>query len=163
MPTSQPAHITPGQAATIAAMSLPGGTLSGTVQSVNPVTDNQGTTVGVRILCANPGNQLKEGMPVIATIITAIHPHALTVPVSALVSDPSAPNKKMVYIFKDGKVTRAEVTPGIQNNTRIEITSTLKPGESIVESGAYGIPDGTEVEAQSEPVHSNSKVAGKSN
>jgi len=163
LPTSQPANINPGQTATITAISLPGRHLTGRVQSINPVTDNQGTTFGVRIFCDNPDYVLKEGMPVIATIVTAVHAHAVVVPVTALVDDPANPQKKMVYVFKDGKVNRADVTVGIQKDNRVEIVSGLAPGQQIVASGAYGIPDGTAVEAQVESLHADSKITSKSN
>jgi membrane fusion protein (multidrug efflux system) len=151
-----------GQSAVITTQALPGRSIVGTVQSINPVTDNQGTTVGVRILCDNPGYQLKEGMPITASIVTFQHPHVMTVPVSALVSDPNEPDKKMVYIYKDKKVTRVPVKPGLQKDSRQEILSGLTPGQEIVASGAYGVPDGTEVEAQSGSLHADTKVTSKS-
>jgi RND family efflux transporter MFP subunit len=162
LPTSQPANIVPGQTAIITSVSLPGRQLVGKVQSINPVTDNQGTTFGVRIFCANPGYQLKEGMPVIATIVIALHPKVATVPNTALVDDPSDPQRKMVYVYKDGKVNRVEVQAGIEKDARVEIVKGLTAGEEIVAAGAYGIPDGTAVEAQIESLHANSKVTSKS-
>jgi len=161
LPTSQPATIKHGDTAAITAMSMPGHRITGTVQSINPVTDNQGTTVGVRILCSNPQYLLKEGMPVTVTILTGIHPSALTVPLTALVSDPTVPDKKMVYVYKDRKVSRVAVTTGIQKDGRVEIKSGLSAGEQIVASGGYGIPDGTEVEAQGAPLRANTKVSSK--
>ena len=161
LPTTQPAKIVSGQNAAITAKALPDHKFVGIVQSINPVTDNQGTTVGVRILCGNPDSALKEGMPVFVTLVTAVHPHAVTVPISALVSDPTSPDEKMIYIFEGGKVKRVPVTTGIQNGKLVEIVSGLKAGQQIVASGAYGLPDGTEVEPKGESVHSNTKVTSK--
>jgi len=161
-PTSQPAKISPGESATVTAVSLAGLKLAGKVQSIDPVTDNQGTTIGIRILCPNPGCVLKEGMPVIASIVTAVHSQALTVPLTALVADPAHPDRKMVYLYKQGKVTRVVVKTGMQKDTRIEVLSGLNAGQEIIASGGYGIPDGTEVEAQSESLHADSKVTSKS-
>jgi HlyD family secretion protein len=163
LPTSQPASISPGQTATITAISLPGRQLTGRVQSINPVTDNQGTTFGIRIFCDNPDYVLREGMPVVATIVIAVHARAVVVPATALVDDPANPQKKMVYVFKNGKVNRTDVTVGIQKDTTVEILSGLIPGQLIVASGAYGIPDGTAVEALVESLHTDSKVTSKSN
>ena len=91
-----------------------------------------------------------------------MHPSALTVPITALVADPADPDKKMVYTYKDGKVTRVIVETGMRKEARIEILSGLTADQKIIASGAYGIPDGTEVEAQSESLHANSKVTSKS-
>jgi RND family efflux transporter MFP subunit len=161
LPTSQPAKIRIGETAVITSKALPDLHLSGTVQSINPVTDNQGTTVGIRIICRNLDHALKEGMPVIASIVTALHPHALTVPSSAVVADPQMADRHMVYLYKDGKINRVNVSTGIQKDSRTEILSGLNAGQQIVATGAYGIPDGTEVEAQSEPLHANSKVSSQ--
>ena len=163
LPTSQPANILIGEPATINCNALPKLRLTGTVQSVNPVTDNQGTTVGVRILCNNPNDALKEGMPVTVSIVTAVHSQALMVPSSAVVADPQAADKQMVYVYKDGKVSRVEVRTGIQKGDRVEIVSGLSAGQQIVAAGAYGIPDGTEVEPQSESLHANTQVSSPSN
>ena len=153
----------PGQVCAITAISLPGQKLLGKVQSINPVTDNQGTTVGVRILCANLGYILKEGMPVVATIVTAVHTHALTVPITAIVDDPADPQNKKVYVYQKGKVNRVDVKPGIEVNAHVEILHGLSAGEMIVASGAYGIPDGTAVEAQDESIHADFNVTSKGN
>jgi RND family efflux transporter MFP subunit len=163
LPTSQPANIVPGQSATVTSKALPGRDLSGAVQSINPVTDNQGTTIGVRILCPNPDKVLKEGMPVIVSIVTSLHPQALTVPTTAVVADPQVADKTMVYKFRDGKISRVQVRTGLQMNARTEILSGLKAGDEIVSEGAYGIPDGTTVEVRSEPLHANSQVTSQSN
>jgi cobalt-zinc-cadmium efflux system membrane fusion protein len=152
MPTTEPADIKPGQNAIVRSKALPDDKLTGIVQSIAPITDNQGTTISVRILCGNPDFAFKEGMPVTAIITTAVHRNATTVPLTALVSDPSAPDKKMVYLYQDGKVKRTSVTTGIQSNNRVEVLTGLNPGQSVVASGAYGIPDDTEVQAQSEAV-----------
>jgi RND family efflux transporter MFP subunit len=163
LPTSQPANIVSGQTATITSKALPGHNLSGTVQSINPVTDNQGTTIGVRILCPNPDKILKEGMPVIVSIVTSLHPRALTVPTTAVVADPQVADTNMVYIYKDGKISRVQVRTGLQMNARTEILTGLKAGDEIVSEGAYGIPDGTTVEVRSEPLRANSQVTSQSN
>ena len=163
LPTSQPANITIGQRAAITTKAVPDLHLTGAVQSINPVTDNQGTTIGVRILCANPHGALKEGMPVIVSIVTVRHPMALCVPTSAVVADPRQSDKQMVYLYKDGKISRVEVRTGIQTDNCTEILSGLSAGQQIVAAGAYGIPDGTEVEAQSGPLHANSQVSSQSN
>jgi len=162
LPTTQPAKLTAGDTATITAKFLPGKQITGTVQSVDPVTDNQGTTIGVRISCPNPNKALKEGMPVMVTIVTGSHKDAMIVPTTALVSDPNNPASKMIYAFSDGKIKRVEVTTGIEKDGRTEILTGLKPGESIVASGAYGVPDDTEVQAENESLRAPSQVSSKS-
>jgi HlyD family secretion protein len=146
LPSSEPAHLNPGQKATITTKALPDQHIEGTINSINPVTDNQGTTVGVRILCSNPDHTLKEGMPVVVSIVTSVHPRALVVPLSALVADPQSPAQQMIYVCDDGKIVRHKISTGIQTDSSTEVLSGLHAGQQIVTSGAYGIPDGTEVQ-----------------
>jgi len=146
LPTTQPATVAAGQAASVEAIAVPGRQFLGIVQGVDSIVQNNGTTLGVRILCANPALQLKDGMPVTATITTAVHPNAMTVPSSALVDDPATPARKMVYVERNGKISRVPVQVGLQQNGIAEITAGLRPGQPIVAAGAYGLPDGTRVE-----------------
>jgi RND family efflux transporter MFP subunit len=147
LPSSEPTPLTPGQKATITTKALPDQHIDGKINSINPVTDNQGTTIGVRIICSNPDHALKEGMPVVVSIVTSVHPHALVVPLSALVADPQSPTQQMIYVCNDGKIVRQKISTGIQTDSATEVLSGLHAGQQIVTSGAYGIPDGTEVES----------------
>ena len=46
----------------------------------------------------------------------------------------------------DRKAHLQEVQAGIQKGNEIQILSGLKPGERVITKGAYGLPDGTQVE-----------------
>ena len=116
----------------------------------------------MRILCPNSDYALKEGMPVAVSIVTAVHRNILSVPKTAVVADPQEPDSKMVYGFHNGKVMRLQVKTGVTTSKRQQILSGLKAGEEIVAAGAYGIPDGTEVKAENEPIHGDSEVTSKS-
>jgi HlyD family secretion protein len=146
LPTTQPATVEPGQPASVEAIAVPGSQYAGVVQGVDSIVQNNGTTIGVRILTPNPEFRLKNGMPVTAVITTAVHPAALTVPSTALVDDPAAPSRKMVYVERHGTISRVHVQVGLQQNGVAEITAGLRPGQPIVAAGAYGLPDGTRVE-----------------
>ena len=163
LPTTQPAKVAVGTVAAISGKSIPGVEVSGKVVSINPVTDNQGTTIGVRILCDNSHGYFKEGMPVVVTLRTREHLNALAIPSSAIVADPETPGDKMVYAFKDNKISRVKVKLGIERDGVTEVLAGLKAGESIVTAGAYGVPDGTEVEPEDGALHATSQVTSESN
>lgn len=148
LPTSEPQNVQAGDPVVVQAASYPNRPFPGTVIGINSMVENNGTTVGVRILCDNPGYALKDGMPTTATVVTAKVPDALVVPETALVDDPSSPADKMVYMEKNGVINRVHVKTGIHSGKLVQITSGLVAGERIVASGAYGIPDGTKVAAQ---------------
>jgi HlyD family secretion protein len=158
IPVVLPARILPGYVATIKSASLPNEQFSGTVTSVSPVVDAQSANIPVQIRCPNRGEQLKEGMPVTVAITTGVHNDALTIPTSALVADPEAPDSRMVYIVESQKIKRVKVNTGIERDGKVEILTGLRPGESIVEKGAYGLPDGTQIEAQRDQIHKTSAI-----
>jgi HlyD family secretion protein len=121
--------------------------LVATVMAVSPVVDPQTNTLTIQLRCANPLAHLKEGQSVSVQITTGFHRGVLTIPKTALVPDPEHPEGHLVYQFQAGKINRVKVQIGIEAGNRIEILSGLSANAAIVESGAYGLPDGTAVEA----------------
>ncbi len=118
-----------------------------TVTAVSPVVDTQNNTLAIQMRCANPKAHLKEGQSVSVQITTGIHRGVLTIPKTALVPDPEHPEGHLVYQFQAGKISRVKAQTGIEVGNRIEILSGLNANAAIVASGAYGLPDGTAVEA----------------
>ncbi len=97
------------------------------------------------------------------SIITDIHQAAITVPQTALVSDPENPNGRMVYTVKAGKLERKKVQIRIQQSdvlsgellaatlrdrfaSRVEIVSGLTGNERVVAKEAYGLADSTAIQ-----------------
>ncbi len=158
IPVVVPARILPGYTAAVKSASMPNQKFHGTVTSISPVVDQQTSNILVQIRCANPGNELKEGMPVTVAITTGVHNGALIVPLTALVADPEAPDSRMVYVVQGNKMKRAKVKTGIERDGMIEIISGLSPTAVVVAKGAYGLPDGTKIEAESDQVHQTSAV-----
>jgi HlyD family secretion protein len=122
--------------------------LAATVSAVSPVVDTQNNTLAVQLRCANAKAQLKEEQSVTVQITTGTHKGALTIPKTALVPDPERPEGHLVYQFLAGKISRVQVQTGIEQDNRVEILSGLQANAKIVASGAYGLPDGTTVEAE---------------
>lgn len=145
------AHIPAAQAAVLkvgdpAEISAPGGAkpVTGKVTVVSPALDPNSTTLQVWVRAANPGDQLKPGNTVSLTIIAKRVPNALVIPKSALVSD-SDKGKVVMLIGTDSKAHQTQVTTGIEQDGKVQITQGLKQGELIVNEGAYALPDGTKV------------------
>src|SRR2546425_7965888 len=76
---------------------------------------------------------------VFGRITTAVGPHAVTVPVAALV--PTGGDGFQVFVVDSGGVAHARpVTVGGRSEALAEIVSGLTAGETVVTAGAYGIP-----------------------
>src|SRR2546425_4386156 len=81
---------------------------------------------------------------VFGRITTAVGPHAVTVPVAALV--PTGGDGFQVFVVDSGGVAHARpVTVGGRSEALAEIVSGLTAGETVVTAGGYGIPGGAEI------------------
>jgi len=152
LPADLPAEVRVNQRASISSVALPGLLLPATVTSVSPSVDSQSNTLLIRLICHNPETRLKEGQAVSVSIITGVHKSVLTVPKTALVPDPDHLNASMVYVFlpEAGTVKSTKIQTGIESNSKVEVLTGLSDRQSVVASGAYGLPDGTHIAASME-------------
>ena len=78
-------------------------------------------------------------------LVTAVEPHAVTVPVAALVPAPGGEGFQVFVVDSGGVAHSRAVTVGGRTEAAAEITSGLATGEVVVTSGAYGIADGARI------------------
>lgn len=109
----------------------------------------------VKILLDDPDPDLRASMSVRAEIHTAAHGDALVAPIQAVVereptkasggkaaksseksSGKKADTVKVVFVVEQGKVHQRQVATGISDETHVELTSGVKPGEQLV-TGPY--------------------------
>ena len=141
IPEDQAALLKSGDSATITA---PGNiTANGKVTLISPALDPNSTTVEVWIEAPNPHGTLRPGTTVQLSIVARVVKDALTVPATALLKSPDGATK--VMIVENGLAHARDVETGIRNGSKVQITKGLSPGETIIASGAYGLPDNTHV------------------
>ncbi|MGZ4825511.1 MAG: efflux RND transporter periplasmic adaptor subunit [Terriglobales bacterium] len=164
IPQSDAATLKPGDAATIAAAE--GVRVQGKVTLVSPALDPNSTTVEVWIEAANPDGRLRPGTTVNIQMIAQTVNDAIVVPASALLKTPEGETTLM--IVKDDRAHQVSVETGIRQGDGVQITKGLSGGETVIVSGAYGLPDNTKVKvAESAPPansgksESSQKDAGK--
>ncbi|HEY3568838.1 MAG TPA: efflux RND transporter periplasmic adaptor subunit [Thermoanaerobaculia bacterium] len=132
------------QEATVRVDALPGREYKGKVVEVGSSGYNRPnqpdvTFFKVKILLDHPDDNLRARMSVRAEIRTASHPGALTVPIQAVVEregDKGQKARKVVYVIEGGKAHERVVQTGISDETHVELTSGVKPGEQVV-TGPY--------------------------
>ena len=118
---------------------------SGVVTGVAAAVDSVSRAVAVRIHVRHPWRALRIGESVLARIVTAIAPRAVTVPVAALVPVPDGEGFQ-VFVVDSGSVAHARsVTVGGRSEATVEILSGLAAGEVVVTTGAYGVADGAHI------------------
>jgi HlyD family secretion protein len=149
VPAVEAAPVTVGAKATL---DVPGadGPVAGTVTVVSPALDPSSTTVQVWIQAPNPDGRLKPGTAVRAAIDARTVPDAVVVPTEALLTDDEGAHTVMV-VGKDGKAHARAVETGIRQGGWVQITKGLASGETVVTTGAYGLPDGTAVKIEAAP------------
>jgi RND family efflux transporter MFP subunit len=114
---------------------------------VSPATDVNSTTIEVWAEAKNPESLLKPGTTVELSITAQQINDAVVVPAAAVVKQPDGSSAVMVA-GSDGRAHLQVVQAGIQNGDSLQIVSGLKAGQQIVTSGAYGIPDNTQIKVE---------------
>ena len=116
----------------------------GVVSGVAATVDSVSRAVVVRVRLQSPARSLRIGESVFGRITTAVRPHAVTVPVAALV--PRGGEGFQIFVVDSGGVAHArEVTVGGRSEALAEILSGLAGGETVVTAGAYGVADGAKI------------------
>ena len=163
IPQEQAALLKAGDAATI---TTPGSDekIAGQVTSVSPELDPNSTTVEVWVEAANPGQKLRPGSNVELEMIAVRVADAIVVPASALLKNGEGATSVMV-VGPDSRAHQQAVKVGVQQGNDVQIASGLKPGDNVITEGAFGLPDNTRVQVESEPARAShegpSAPAGK--
>ncbi len=125
-----------GGKVTISSKLLGSTSVEGTITQISPqavaapsVQGNSSPTVGVKIHLEKVPAGLKPGFTVNLQMIVATKEGVLVVPQEALFQEGK---KNFVYLIKEGKLLKTEVTIGIGNDTHQEISSGLKSGDLVV-------------------------------
>ena len=95
-----------------------------------------------------PHSALLPGAALRAEIILATHQKAVAVPRAALLY---SREKAYLFLARDGKAQRREVTVGVLEGDAVEISSGLKPGEAVIIAGNSALEDGMAIRTEPEP------------
>lgn len=117
-----------------------------TVTVLSPALDPSSTTVEVWVEADNPQNQLKPGTTVEVSINARTVPNAIVIPASAVLTDPAGKTSVML-VKSDERAYSQAIATGIREGQSVQVLSGLKPGQEVIATGAYGLPDKTKVKA----------------
>jgi RND family efflux transporter MFP subunit len=117
------------------------------VTLVSPALDPNSTTVEVWVQAKNPKQTLKPGTSVRLSMVSETVPDALVVPASAVLTAADG-NATVMVIGSDQHARQLAVKVGIRQDDNVQILDGLKEGQSVVASGAYGLPDNTKVSVE---------------
>ncbi|ETX05100.1 MAG: hypothetical protein ETSY2_24985 [Candidatus Entotheonella gemina] len=131
-------HIRPGLKAQIRVDTYPDHIFPGTVARLSPTLDPANRSADVEIVIDNADLRLKPGMFAKVDLILRQRDDALLVPRQAVQSQGEVAS---VFVVKQGKAYRHEVTLGLQNGSQVEILGQLDAGTTIVLAGHHQLKD----------------------
>ena len=114
------------------------------VTVVSPALDPNSTTVEVWVQAKNPAQRLKPGTSVQVSMVAQTIPDALVIPAAALLTGQDGATSVMV-VGADNRAHQKPVSVGVRQGDQVQITEGLQAGDHVVASGAYGLPDNTQV------------------
>lgn len=147
VPQEQAALLRPGDPATVSSPNA--STVTGKVTIVSPALDAGSTTVEIWVEAANQAGTLRPGSTVQLHITAQTIQNAITVPTVALLKTPEGATTVMV-VGKDSRAHQTEVETGVHSGEFVQITKGLDAGQTVVTTGAYGLPDNSLVKSEVE-------------
>lgn len=136
--------LAPGMAVQIAVDAAPGRAIEGRVYAVNPLLDEGSRAYTLRARVPNGDRALRPGMFARVEMALGERKEAVVVPEEAIV-----PFGDQLYVYRvaDGKAQRVAVETGLRLPGRVEVSSGLAAGDTVVTAGQLKLRDGTPVAA----------------
>lgn len=86
----------------------------------------------LELLLPNPDGRILPGMFTQVKLVKKVYENAVAVPLYAVITQGDA---RYVYVEKDGKAERKEITLGVLVDWQVHVTSGLKPGDRVIVVG----------------------------
>jgi RND family efflux transporter MFP subunit len=129
---------------TLRTPSMPGKDFSGEVTITNLTADEATKKFRVETVFDNPGLDLRPGTFGDVMIEVKSHEGVLAVPQRAILDN------RYVYVVRDGRSVKRDVTLGLQSSDWVEILSGLEEGEPVIVDGNFGLEEGASVRIEGE-------------
>lgn len=140
------AQLKVGDAAKVLPQDLSGEELTSVISLISKASDPQNRTVEIWVNLKNEA-RLRANTAAKVIVSTQSASDVIVVPLAAVTLDATNANEGIVMVVDDQSIAHeTRVTVGIRSSDKMEITSGLKGGETIVVEGNYALPDGTKVE-----------------
>lgn len=134
-----------GQQVMVTVDAFPGRQLTGTIDFVAYKADPVTKTFRVRVLIDNRKREIRPGMIARAAFLRRVIPDALIAPLFALVDKGG---ERIVFIEKDGIAHARNVSIGVIERDRVQITKGLEAGDRLIVTGQKEVEEGMKVQIQ---------------
>lgn len=126
---------------------LSGDEVVGIISLVSKANDPQNRSVEIWVNLKNEGGRLRANSAAKVVVATQSASNVIVIPVAAVTLDASTENTGTLMVVDEKSIAHeTKVTVGIRAKDKMEITSGLKGGETVVIEGNYALPDETKVE-----------------
>jgi len=136
-----------GQTALIYSENLQNDRFDGWIKRISPVVDPASGTFKVTVGVRNKENKLRPGMFVNVEIITETRNSVVLIPKTAVVYENQYMN---VYVVRDSVAQKIRLTPGFEDNRKVESIQDIEEGDKVIVVGQSGMKDKTRVKVVSE-------------
>lgn len=147
VPAVDLAKLRPGESVEVTSEAVPDKKFEGRVVAISPAVD-PATGVGlVRVRVPNTSGQLRLGLFLTAEIPIDKHSQVLCVPPAAVYRDESG--EPRVFVVNQDSAAAVPVKLGIQNKDLVELQDGVKPGDTVILTGGYGLGDKAKIQVSS--------------
>jgi membrane fusion protein (multidrug efflux system) len=153
LPQQQLAQVQPGHIVRVTSDALPGQVIEGKITAINPEVDAATRNIRIQATLANRQERLRPGMFVNVVVVLPAAEDVLAVPATAVLY---APYSDSVFVVEQKQQNENNNEPGLSVRQQIvqlgekrgdfvAVLSGLKPGETIVSTGAFKLRNGQAV------------------
>jgi len=121
--------------------------IKGRVSLVSPALDPGSTTIEVWVEASKPEPALRPGMSVEVSMTAKTVNDALVVPTSAIYKNSEGADYVLVA-GSDGHAHLKTVQVGVRSAELAQIVSGVIPGDPVIISGGYALPDNTQIKIE---------------
>jgi multidrug efflux pump subunit AcrA (membrane-fusion protein) len=122
--------------------------IEGKVTLVSPALDPGSTTIEVWVEAKKPNPALRPGITVQVAMTAKTVKDAVVVPAAAVYKNPEGNGNYVLLAGTDDKAHMKPVQVGIRNGEDAQIASGINPGDPVITSGGYAVPDGTKIKIE---------------
>lgn len=109
---------------------------AGEIYAIEPLIDPQTRSISIRAKAKNDESKLYPGQFARVSLILETIPNALMIPTESVIPELSG---KKAFLYKNGKVSAAQITTGIRTEDRIQVTSGISKGDTVITTGILQI------------------------
>jgi HlyD family secretion protein len=118
------------------------------VTLVSPALDPGSTTIEVWVEAKKSNPALRPGITVQVAMTAKTVKDAVVVPAAAVYKTPEGNGNYVLVAGTDDKAHLKTVQVGIRNGEDAQIASGINPGDPVITSGGYAVPDGTKIKVE---------------